>query len=184
MASQKYILVQASNSPGGLHCLNLETGAQLWWFDPQSNFLGLTPAVDQANGFIYYQTRNRLWKINALNGALLDYVALTSAGSMGSGNTILINDAHGYFVTQCSYTEEAYGGVVKVFDANLDFVWEATGLNLCLKTVMAYNDGVLYVPIGNEWPAAVEWYAGELENADKRLKVHILNKFGGRPVFK
>lgn len=165
MASQKYILVQASNSPGGLHCINLETGNQLWWFDPQSNFLGLTPAVDQTNGFIYYQTRNRLWKINALNGALLDYVALTNAGSMGSGNTILVNDAHGYFITQCSYDEVAYGGVVRVFDANLDFVWEATGLNLCLKTVMAYNDGVLYVPIGNEWPAAVEWYAGELENA-------------------
>lgn len=167
MASQKNILVQASNSPGGLHCLNLETGIQLWWFDPQSNMFGITPAVDQTNGFIYFQTRNRLWKINALNGALLDSVVLTNASGMASGNTILVDDVHGYFVTQCSYVDEAYGGVVKVFDSNLDLVWQVTGLNLSPKVVMAYYDGVLYVPTGNTfvYEYVGDWYNGELENA-------------------
>ncbi len=65
MASQKYIFVQSSDSPGGLHCIDLETGNQLWWFDPSGNLRGHTPAVDQTNGWIYYQTRNSLFKINA-----------------------------------------------------------------------------------------------------------------------
>lgn len=169
MASQKYIYVQSSDPPGGLHCLNLETGSEKWWFNPDGNMRGHTPAVDQTNGFVYFQTRNSLWKLNALTGALLDSVAVSNpAGSgMGSGNTILVNDGHGYFIAGVWNDYVAYGGGVKVYDANLDLVWEDIGLNLCLKSVMAYYDGVLFVPIGNgfDYSEIGDWYTGELENA-------------------
>ena len=169
---QNNILVQASDSPGGLHCISADTGQQKWWFNPQGNMRGHTPAVDQDNGIIYFQTRHRLWKINALNGALIKFTAVNNpaGGGMGSGNTVLVNDAHGYFIATAYNDYVAYGGGVKVYDQELNLVWQDTNLMLNLKTVMAYHDGVLYVGIGNSfgYSEILAWYDGELENAGVR----------------
>jgi len=167
MASQKHILAHATTLPAGLHCINLENGEELWWFDPDGNALGATPAVDQSNNLIYFQARNRLWKINALNGALLDFVTVTDPNNFQCGNTVLVDDGHGYFIAVQYNDWKANGGAVKVYDINLDLVWEVKDLNLNLKTVLAYYDGVIYVGFGNNfnYPDVVEWYSGGLENA-------------------
>ena len=168
MGTQKYILVQSSDPPGGLHCLNLENGEEKWWFDTVSRWRGHTPAVDQSSGWVYYMCNARLFKINALTGAQLDYAALSnpSGSGTGSGNTVLIDDGHGYFIACAVNDYVAYGGAVKVFDSSLDLVWEDTGLNMNLKTVMAYNDGVLYCGKGNAfaYPEILAWYAGDKED--------------------
>ena len=166
MAAEKHILVEAYN---GLHCLSLETGNTLWKFiDPYvpTNRLvreGVTPAVDQTNGFIYYQSLNTLWKINALNGQAIDFVPLV--GNVVSGNTVLIDDANGYFIA-CYYSKhEAYGGMIKVYDENLDLVWEVGGLNTFVKSSLCYHDGSLYIGTGDlfQYEYNHEWYAGQLE---------------------
>jgi hypothetical protein len=166
MATEKHILVEAYN---GLHCLSLETGNTLWSFTGTYNGQeireGVTPAVDQTNNFIYYQSLNRLWKLNALNGQVVDYVGVTDEGSVISGNTVLVNDTNGYYIA-CYYSAfRAYGGAVKVYDQNLDLVWEASGLNTFVKTSLCYHDGLLYIGTGDlfQYEYTHEWYDGELE---------------------
>jgi hypothetical protein len=166
MATEKHILVESND---GLYCLNIENGSTLWHFGPTHSGTnisnGLTPAVDQTNGFIYYQSYNRLWKLNAINGAVLDFVIITTQTLVASGNTILVNDVHGYFIACYYYANVAYGGAIKVFDANLDLVWEVTGLNASYKNKLCYHDGLLFTGTGDPFFNAeqIGWYTGELE---------------------
>lgn len=161
----KNILVESNN---GLHCLSLETGAELWAFTSYGGdaiINGQTPAVDQTNGFIYYQSYNRLWKLNALTGAVIDYTVITGQTLVASGNTILVDDANGYFIVCYYYANVAYGGAIKVFDENLDLVWEVTGLNTTYKNKLCYHDGFVFTGTGDAFGNVeqVEWYTGELE---------------------
>ena len=167
MATQKYILTEAYN---GLFALDIETGQTLWKFTGTYGAAeireGRTPCVDQTNGWIYYQCLNRLFKLNALNGQVLDYVAVSDEGQNTSGNTILVNDAHGYFIVTFFWKFAAYGGAIKVYDQNLDLVWEASGLNSFVKANIVYNDGVVYFGTGDsfQYDYNHEWYAGQKED--------------------
>lgn len=167
MATQKYILTEAYN---GLFALDIETGATLWEFTGTYGSAeirdGRTPCVDQSNNWIYYQTLGRLFKLNALNGQVLDYVAVTDETQNTSGNTMLVNDGHGYFIVTFFWKFSAYGGAIKVYDQNLDLVWEADGLNSFVKSNIVYNDGVVYFGTGDSFQYEYnhEWYSGQKED--------------------
>jgi len=158
--AEKHILTRADD---GLHCLSLETGAELWHF---AETHGCTPAVDQAQGFIYYQSYFKLYKLNAINGAVLDFVTVTGSRFSVWGNTILVNDGYGYFIV-CHYWDNiAYGGAIKVYDADLNLVWEVNGLNTDHKNVIAYADGFVYTGTGDayDYQQNYDWYIGHAED--------------------
>ena len=158
---QKLIYVESDN---GLHCLSLENGREIWYFAAIS---GDTPAVDQNQGFVYYQSNTRFWKLDARTGVQLDYVAVPSPAKATCTNTILIDDAHGYFLaTIWSEQAMAYSGTIRVYDSDLDTVWTITGLNTNWKATISYNDGLLFVGTGETFAYSYnwDWYGGELED--------------------
>jgi hypothetical protein len=165
MATEKHILVE---SVYGLHCINLENGEKLWTFTNDgidAVIQGTTPAVDQTNGFIYYQANNRLYKINALNGAMIAKKVVASPAQVASGNTILVNDAHGYHILTFWYTNSAYSGTIRCYDINLNLEWIVTGLNSTYKNCITYYDGVVFNGTGDNFGGDPEtWYAGLQED--------------------
>lgn len=165
MATQKHILVE---SDLGLYCLNLENGETLWSFvhdGTDAVIHGCTPAVDQTNGFIYYQSYNRLYKINAINGAMIAKQTVASPSFAESGNTVLVNDVHGYHILTYWYATAAYSGTIRCYDINLVLEWTVTGLNTTYKNVLCYHDGVVFTGTGDNFGNAEQilWYTGELE---------------------
>jgi len=165
MGTQKHILVESNF---GLHCLNLENGEKLWAFinDGLDTVIhGLTSAVDQTNNLIYYQANNKLYKINALNGSMIAKRGVAVPNKCASGNTILVDDGHGYHILTYWYDNFAYSGTIRCYDIDLILEWEVTGLNTTYKNVLCYHDGFVYTGTGDNFGGVVhEYYAGLQED--------------------
>ena len=160
--SFKLIFVPSDN---GLHCLNLETGLEVWRFiDPYSyNLRCRTPAIDQENGFAYLQMNNRLFKIDIRIGTQI--ATVTVLGQVYSGNTVLVNDTNGYFILAYYSKWEAYGGILQCYNADLTLRWQVTGLNSSQKNSICYHNGIIYFGTGENYAQGQEiWYIGQLED--------------------
>ena len=69
-------LILAANT-NGLHAMSSQTGQDIWSV-PATSTGGITPAVDQTNGWIFYQHDGQLLKVNAANGSVLTTADVTS----------------------------------------------------------------------------------------------------------
>jgi len=69
---RKLILMACAN---GLHAMSSETGKDVWWLQQRSAG-GVTPCVDQSNGWIYYRCDGKLLKVRAVDGAALRTVSV------------------------------------------------------------------------------------------------------------
>jgi hypothetical protein len=148
----RLILMAAEN---GLHALFGDSGQDAWHVAISAGG-GISPAVDQANGWIYYQGTGKLFKIDARTGAVLKTVTVPSPSRCVSWNTVLTNDAHGAYVATywIGPTESnEWGSGIRVYDKDLDLVWEKTGLPAGKKATLTYADGKLVTGSGNAWNA-------------------------------
>ncbi len=137
------ILVEADN---GLHAISLDTGQTVWWLEREG---GATPAVDQKQGIIYFQSRGRLDKINASTGQVIVSKKIHSYTKIYSTATVLINDANGYNVATYWYGRPLYRSSLKIFDADLNLKWEKEKLAGGPKTTISYGNGRIYLGSGD-----------------------------------
>lgn len=161
--AEKLVLIGCDN---GLHAFSLEDGVEAWSFsDPDGNLRGKTPAVDQENEWIYFQQNNRLHKLEARTGAVLVHKHVLASSLVGSGNTVLVNDSHGYHILAYYQAWMPYGGRLFCYDSNLNLEWSVTGLNSTGKNTITYHDGLVYMGTGETFVQGQElWYVGQPED--------------------
>jgi outer membrane protein assembly factor BamB len=145
----RLILASFSN---WLHALSGETGKEIWWVKRQSHG-GVTPCVDQGRGWIFYQVNGEILKLRAEDGVVLKSTRVAKPASCISWNTVLVNDSHGYFVATYWYGNAMWDGAIRVYDRDLNPVWEKTGLPTGKKATLTYADGKLVTGCGNQWGA-------------------------------
>jgi len=145
----KLILMACAN---GLHAMSSETGEDVWWVKRRSSG-GVTPCVDQQNGWIFYQSNGQVLKVRAADGWVLKSVRVDRPLFCMSWNTLLANDSHGYFVATRWYGRKEWDSAIRVFDQDLNLVWEKTGLPIGKKATLTYADGKLVSGSGNHWHA-------------------------------
>ncbi|MGA3328674.1 MAG: hypothetical protein ABSF45_29850 [Terriglobia bacterium] len=143
----KLILMACSN---GLHAMSSETGRDVWWVKQDASG-GITPCVDQANGWVFYQCTGKVLKIRADDGKVLKWANVTHPAWVVSWNTVLVNDSCGYFVATRWYGNPEWDSAIRVFDKDLDLVWEKTKLPSGKKDTLTYSDGKLITGSGNTW---------------------------------
>lgn len=165
----KLILMACSS---GLHALSVDTGEDVWWVQRKATG-GVTPCVDQQAGAIFYQCDGKLLKIRADNGQVLKEVDVPSPNGCISWNTVLVDDAHGAFVATRWYGRPEWDSAIRVYDHDLNLVWEKTGLPNGKKDTLTYVDGKLICGSGNGWSKKYtgdEWkYLAAYDIADGRV---------------
>jgi len=145
----KLILMACAN---GLHAMSGETGEDVWWVQRRSTG-GVTPCVDQHAGCIFYQCNGQVLKVRAADGEVLKSATVGRPSTCVSWNTLLVNDANGYFVATYWYGAKEWDSAIRVFDKDLNLVWEKTGLPIGKKATLTYADGKLVSGSGNQWHA-------------------------------
>lgn len=148
----KLILMACQN---GLHALSGETGEDLWWVQRRSTG-GITPCVDQQNGWVFYQCDREVLKIRALDGEVLKTGRVDKPNRCISWNTVLVDDSHGYFVATRWYGAPEWDSAIRVYGQDLGLVWEHKDLPIGKKTTLTYAEGKLVVGGGNSWSKKYE----------------------------
>ena len=139
----------------GLHAMSGETGEDVWWLKEKSTG-GVTPCVDQERGWIFYQCNGKVLKVRATDGEVLQSVSVGFPHVCISWNTVLVDDAHGYFVATRWYGKPEWDSAIRVYDKDLNLVWERTGLPVGKKDTLTYVDGRLVTGSGNHWSKKYE----------------------------
>jgi hypothetical protein len=143
----KLILMACTN---GLHAMSSETGEDVWWVQRRASG-GVTPCVDQQNGWIFYQCNGQMLKIRADDGQVIKSVDVAKPNTCVSWNTVLVNDSYGYFVATRWYGKPAWDSAIRVYDKELKLVWERAGLPNGKKDTLTYVEGKLVTGSGNGW---------------------------------
>jgi PQQ-like domain len=133
----------------GLHALSVESGQEVWWIRQEVRFGGVTPCVDQANGWVYYQASGKVLKIHAEDGKIIKAIDVPHPSELYSWNTVLVNDSYGYFVATNWVGDMFWDSAVRVYDRDLKLVWERTHLPFGYKGTLTYADGKLVTGSGN-----------------------------------
>ncbi|MEX0643076.1 MAG: hypothetical protein WD468_10270 [Pirellulales bacterium] len=147
--SSKLIFLACIN---GLHAMSSESGQEVWWHRCRGTG-GVTPCVDQANGWTYYQCDGKLFKLSAATGDVLATVDVSEPHQCVSWNTVLVNDDYGDFVATYWHGAPQWDSAIRVYDQDLKTVWEKTGLPIGRKATLTYTDGKLIAGCGNHWDA-------------------------------
>jgi len=151
-------------SQNGLHALSSEDGTEVWHV-PTKSTGGVTPCVDQEQGWVFYQADGQLMKVRATDGAVLKSAPVPRPCTTVSWNTVLVDDAHGYFVATYwfdFYAEDGktrkmeWNSAIRVHDADLNLVWKRTGLPGSKKSTLTYVDGKVIIGAGGHWGAKYE----------------------------
>lgn len=136
--------------PNGLHAMSSETGEDVWWVETRSTG-GVTPCVDQAKGLVFYQCNGKVMKIRATTGEVLKEATVPPPHRCISWNTVLVDDSHGYFVATRWYGRPVWDSAIRVYDRDLNLVWEHKSLPHGKKDTLTYADGRLVTGSGNGW---------------------------------
>ena len=146
--NSKLIFMACQN---GLHAMSSETGQDIWWHKVPSTG-GITPAVDQANGWVFYQVDGKLLKLRAEDGAVLNETVVPPPHRCISWNTILVNDEHGYHIATYWIEKDdgAWCMALRVYDAELRLTWERNPVAGGKKSTLTYANGMLVMGSGND----------------------------------
>jgi len=139
----------------GLHAMSGETGKDVWWVKEQSTG-GIAPCVDQKQGWVFYQCDGKMLIVRATDGEILKAATVKSPNVCISWNTVLVNDSHGYFVASRWYGRPEWDSALRVYDKDLNLIWERTGLPVGKKDTLTYAEGRLVTGSGNHWSKKYE----------------------------
>lgn len=139
----------------GLHAMSGETGKDVWWVKEQSTG-GITPCGDQKQGWVFYQCDGKMLIVRATDGEILKAATVKSPNVCISWNTVLVNDSHGYFVASRWYGRPEWDSALRVYDKDLNLIWERTGLPVGKKDTLTYAEGRLVTGSGNHWSKKYE----------------------------
>lgn len=141
----------------GLSAFSCEDGQPVWRVPARSTG-GITPCVDQTRGWVFYQSDGQVVKVRATDGKVLKRVAVVRPARCISWNTVLVNDEHGYYVA--TYWLEfkdgkgkkklTWNSAIRVYDRDLDLVWERNPVAGGKKSTLTYAHGKLVMGSGND----------------------------------
>ena len=134
----------------GLHAMSADIGEDVWCVQRPSTG-GITPCVDQERGIVYYQCNGKVLKIAGETGEVLKEVEVGPPITCISWNTVLVDDEHGRYVGTRWFGKPEWDSAIRVHDAELNLVWEKTGLPNGKKDTLTYVDGRLICGSGNGW---------------------------------
>lgn len=138
----------------GLHAISGENGEEMW-ATPGTSYGGTTPCVDQARGWVYYQNDGNVYKLDATTGKVLVHQTVPLPNVCSSFNTVLVNDATGYFVLTRWHTDATkntqWDCGIRVYDRDLNLVWAKKDLPYGKKATITYWDGKMVIGTGNHW---------------------------------
>ena len=137
-------------SPTGLHALSAEDGQELWTLAARSAG-GVTPCVAQKQGWVFYQSSGKVWKVDASNGHVLASASVPAPNGCVSWNTVLVDDERGTFVATRWHGKPEWDSAIRVYDTDLKLVWEQKGLPSGKKDTLCYAEGMLLTGCGNGW---------------------------------
>jgi len=150
-------------STNGLHAISAETGEEVWWLERESTG-GVTPAVDQDAGVVCYQRDGEILKVRAADGEVLAAAEVTVPNNTTSWNTVLVSDEHGPLIA--TYWFGLRGGLgekgmqwnaaLRVYDPELNLVWERVQLPAPKKSTITYAQGKLVIGTGGHWAGRYE----------------------------
>lgn len=124
----------------GLHAISGENGEELWT-TPGTSYGCTTPCVDQSRGWVYYQNDGNFYKLEAATGKVLVQQAVPLPNVCSSFNTVLVNDATGYFVLTRWHTDATrntpWDCGIRVYDRDLNLVWAKKDLPYGKKATIA-----------------------------------------------
>jgi hypothetical protein len=100
---------------------------------------------------LFYQCNGKVLKVRATDGEVLQSVSVSTPSVCISWNTVLVDDGHEYFVATRWYGRPEWDSALRVYDKDLNLVWERTGLPIGKKDTLAYVDGKLVTGSGNHW---------------------------------
>jgi len=152
--SKGYLYVSANN---GLHCLNFDTGELLWHFQAEISANPVTPVVDDENGWLYYQSDNKMWKLDAVSGKVIWNKPISGNTSTNYWATILLNDkyagyqvlAHWLLQNKSETNESPYSTVIYSFSSDGVTNWKIR-LDECVsKSLTCYKGVVAVQSFGN-----------------------------------
>jgi len=135
-------------SQKGLHALSAEDGKELWHIQ-ESTQGAITPCVDQKNELVYYQCDGKIIKLDANSGEVLIDKDVPWPNQCISWNTVLIDDANGYYIATYWYGKPEWDSAIRVFDKDLNLVWERKSLPVGKKPTLTYADGKIVTGTGN-----------------------------------
>lgn len=165
----KLILMACKN---GLHALSVDTGEEAWWIQRQGTG-GVTPCVDQEGGVIFFQCDGKVIKVRGDDGRVLKEVDVPWPNVCISWNTVLVDDGNGNFVATRWYGRPEWDSAIRVYDHDLNLVWQKTELPNGKKDTLTYVDGKLICGSGNGWSknyTGDEWkYLAAYDIADGRV---------------
>lgn len=158
------LLLQAATN--GLHAISAEDGSEAWWLELQTTG-GATPAVDQEAAVAYYQVDGRMLKVGMADGQILADTEVGPPNSVVSWNTALVDDraepliATYWFGFTGGRGEKGmqWNAAIRVFDSDLNLVWERVGLPGPKKSTITYAEGKVVIGTGGHW-------AGQYEGED------------------
>ncbi len=150
------LLLQAATN--GLHALSSEDGSEVWWLEAETRG-GVTPAVDQDAGVAWYQVDGRILKVRLTDGEMLSETAVGPPCDVVSWNTVLVDDrdeplvATYWFGFSGGKGEKGmrWNAAVRVFDTDLNLLWERRGLPGPKKSTLTYAEGKLVIGTGSGW---------------------------------
>jgi len=141
-----------TESRNGLHANSLEDGTEQWWVKRDG---GMTPAVDQKDGYIYYQSNGKFDKIEGETGKVLESIQIDLPNQCISSNTILVNDIYGYYIVTYWISKEKNkpidSSTIRVYNSKLELLWEKNKLPLSNKASLTYAKGKLFIGAGNSF---------------------------------
>ncbi len=156
----RLLMVACTN---GLHAISAETGEEIWWLERESTG-GVTPAVDQDAGVVYYQRDGEMLKVRAADGEVLASAEVRHPSATVSWNTVLVDDrdeklvATYWFGFTGGHGEKGmqWNAALRVFDVDLNLVWQRTGLPGPKKSTVTCAQGKLVIGTGGHWAGRYE----------------------------
>ena len=115
--------------------------------------------MDQDKGWIFYQNDGKIVKVRAQDGKVLKETAVDKPCRCISWNTILVNDSHGYYVAtywldffdKDGKTKKlTWNSALRVYDGDLNLVWERNPVPGGKKSTITYAHGKLVMGSGND----------------------------------
>lgn len=145
---KKYLLGSFEN---GLHILNSENGNEEVFIKRVSSG-GVTPAVDNSTGDIFYQYNGGILKYNINKRKIIKEVEVKGSNKSVCWNTIFVRDNYGEHVISYWIGNDGYlDSCIRVYDTDLNLKWERKNLPGGKKTTITYFQGKITHGIGNHW---------------------------------
>lgn len=135
-----------SPTSNGLVALNILNGKTVFKIPAKQT---ITPAIDSKNQIIFMSSSGFLSKINAIKGKIIKQIAIEKPNTCISWNNLFLPNKE--LLITYWYEPIPFGSAIRVFNSNLELIWEKLHLPLSKKFTLCSNDNFVFTGCGDRW---------------------------------